>query len=98
MANTDALTIELNQRAVEEAAAAGVFSGAAEYATYLAALADVLKRGLTVAQQWDLARTVEAESGRLAGVCRNLQVEFPALAGAVQPEVTKRLVLPGEGE
>lgn len=83
-------------RAIEISGAAGVVSASGEFMSYLIQLAEVLKQGHSIAGQWDLARTIHAEAGRLQQLVAELLVGYPELQrmGAETPK--PGLVLRGE--
>lgn len=81
-------------RIVEHASAASTIKAMVEFSTYLTALADVLRRGHTLASQHDLARTITAEAAKLQGVAGSLLIAYPNLVDVEKPE--PKLVLPGE--
>lgn len=84
----------------EFATASGVISIAPAFALYLSGLAAVLKQNLGIAEQWDLARTVEAEAGRVREIIVGILTQFPELGdGSLdRPEVAGAagLALPGQ--
>lgn len=86
------------QRIAEVAGASAAYASAAEYGAYISALADILKRGLSLSEQWDLARTVEAEGQKLKALCGQLRRAYPEVTEVAGAEVANRLVLPGESE
>lgn len=66
-------------RAIEMSGAAGVISASAEFMSYLAQLAAVLKQGHSLAGLWDLARSIHLEVNRLQQLVAELLVHYPEL-------------------
>lgn len=82
LAQVDAAVALENDQAesLQLAGAAGVVSSSLEFGRYLAALSEALKQGHGLAAQWDLSRTLAAESDRLLQVAGQLLARFPGLA------------------
>lgn len=72
----------------ERAGAAGVINAAGEFSTYLRKLGVVLRRGLSLSDAYDLARTCEAEAARLEGMATGLLSAYPDLAVKDAPNKT----------
>lgn len=66
-------------RAIEASAAAGSLSASTEFHRWLVEISKILRSGLDLAQQWDLARTVDVEAERLKNLMGQLLAEFPGL-------------------
>lgn len=65
---------------IEMATGAALISSSLEFASYLEQLADALKQNLGISQQWDLARSIGDEEGRLIQLASQLVARYPALA------------------
>lgn len=81
---------ELEAEALPEvasmAAAAGTASASAEFAGYLEQLAGILKRNMGISEQWDLARTISGEAGKLRHIVQQLVIAHPGIAAPVSNE------------
>lgn len=75
---------------IQLAGAASTFSAMAEWHSYLSQLAPILRRNMAIAEQWDLARTLEAEAARVQGVLLALIERFPQLQAVLGEEVGRR--------
>lgn len=96
----EVLALEESQAAIVElATASATFSSLIEWERYLTQLAGVLRQGLKLADQWDLARTLEAEVGKVRGILGGLVERFPQLQAVMSDTIGTRaqtLVLPGD--
>lgn len=84
---------ELEQESAEViqlAGASSTFVAMAEWHSYLTKLAPILRRNMAIAEQWDLARTLEAEAARVQGVLLALVDRFPQLQVVLSDEVGRR--------
>lgn len=84
---------QLEQSQAEMIQLAGVsstFSAMAEWHSYLSQLAPILRRNMAIAEQWDLARTLEAEAARVQGVLLALIDRFPQLQAVLGDAVGQR--------
>lgn len=72
------------------AGATSTFTAMAEWHSYLSQLAPVLQRNLNITEQWDLARTLEAEAARVQGVLLALLDRFPQLEAVLGEQVGMR--------
>jgi|GEM_PF-5965563 len=71
---------------VEMAGASAVITSSVEFASYLSQLSDALKQNLGIAQQWDLARAIGDEEGRLLQLAAQLVARYPALTQSLPAE------------
>lgn len=74
------------------ATAQGMLATYQDTSAYLLQLSNVLQRNMSIAEQWDLSRTIREEVKRIAGVRTNLLKRYPALGAAAPVE----LILPGQ--
>ena len=75
---------------IQLAGASSTFSAMAEWHSYLSQLAPILRRNMAIAEQWDLARTLEAEAARVQGVLLALIDRFPQLQAVLGDAVGRR--------
>ena len=75
---------------IQLAGASSTFSAMAEWHAFLSKLYPILRRNMAIAEQWDLARTLEAEAARVQGVLLALIERFPQLQAVLGEEVGRR--------
>lgn len=75
---------------IQLAGASSTFSAMGEWHSYLSQLSAILMRNMTLAEQWDLARTLETEATRVQGVLLALVDRFPQLQAVLSEEVGRR--------
>lgn len=75
---------------IQLAGASSTFSAMAEWHSFLSKLHPILRRNMAIAEQWDLARTLEAEAARVQGVLLALIDRFPQLQAVLGDEVGRR--------
>jgi hypothetical protein len=91
IAATEAEALEQAQaEMIQLAGASSTFSAMAEWHSFLSKLHPILRRNMAIAEQWDLARTLEAEAARVQGVLLALIERFPQLQAVLGEEVGRR--------
>ena len=86
----------VDQAQLETSNAAGVVTTAADLVVYLRGVAGVLRRSLSLSEQWDLARTIEGTADQLTATMTALVAQYPELS-PVLAAPAPGLVLPGDG-